>query len=1480
MPNLDKVSFIINETLDPNVFFIENNIKDRSDLKNIAYEMSKSFDKVKFNLKNILISELICAKVDDDLSVLNTIKKLTFCDSDEDVCKICTNIGEKMSSSLIRIASQRIFSEPEQSIMELPVNSIDSYIEKFNKGSKIGKFGMGFYSFFYWLIDHPSRVLSIISFYEFEGKVKGFKSTVKELNGVLVFSLQQVSVKNRKTTGTLIYLDCINDKFTDEQVDNFNNQIYKLHYIKSVRLEVLNSIHNKENSNLVYKNTNQGSIPDVKVHIETTEICVFDHATGITPQILLGSLFVPSISTKTIKLTLKDNNFISKSDIVDNKLNPNSSKSHTKKSQHKLLFLVADVAVVEIKIENNFNNTNNCKIKSYDFFLTLPSNTRIPVSRDDIILDDQIGEIFKNSINKLMEKSIELNVFDVLQTLFKSYNNYTSNLDNRFKINEQIAQFEDKYQSYLVLRKHLYSLDKLGNYKASLTYNALEIEKNLEKNTNFDNTIWYQKKVVIVENNDTFQINGCFPNFIFVCKYYTKYKDWIQLFTQSYYIDRLNLISNNSGKENNKLYQRIYKNSKYVIESDTDLSLYMSVLSRFDSLDVFFDNLTELDYKLTPVIDIQLIRLSNILITIHKNLENKDWREICMSILQLFSTFKGNQTYGENSYTINISIMIYFLPNIKKHKSDKLNKYVKDTFKYYINSINEENTTILFIPIVSCITLYYEDTKIIVFLRDIILEISESSIEWNILYILFNQHRNSLINITESVLISYIRSIARKIRALSFSIIQIQYILIKGYCYSKEFEIIQSEVESWFQYIVKPKLPLLIMPLPYRSINFNISQLISYLFNTNIENTFNLHKVLNEVKNTKVTNKLQVTEIAINEGSTKSYIEAVLTELLQNSVDAIREFAKDEDHVKNDRSTEIVVNTYKTQIDKNNEEIYFVLEIQDYIGISQYGFINLSVPFISTKKVNSEISTGEMGSGFFNIYREAKKIIIVTTIGKTTITSTEIPIKDAEGRRVIDVRKEVSVKHFPHNDIIIGTSIKIFLPYENYYKYLGEINYFMKNIASVISPKICNIYYNYETIQFDSAIVWTNDFFEIILAEYKVSIPSQILTKGIPFSMLDRYVKDRFDTDILDKISHNIFINVKNGAYTPVQTRNKIRLTGENKILFEEAIFKAVFYKLIMFTLSKLNNLSIPNNSSTAQVEQLRFSIPSEKQFNQIEIYEIQYFFTHFKFDDKNSIASLINDCIVIMGKSEFSTVIQNKVVKSLRKTLSDMKFEEYTNFIIALVIVWLKNKNKPLENVIIVPVLKLPTLEEDIDSGYPKINIFFEVWIDTWKTLGVKHKINKFSKNQVNKFYLIKGNSNPGISGLFNLNTNNIVISTETWNVFNIKEKFDDLNKILLTINNETDVTEALKSFKTNKFWSLYLKYSVPSSTLIHELEHSRRGNDSSYHDSINESIFLEEEKRLRTFEQSVNDVYNFLINKNFYMLFIKNYKTKLGHI
>jgi len=151
-----------------NILKYNNLIDDiREDVNDINEDgtetVKKSFGNIKCEDLNILrgltfnINQLMCSTI----SGVNELNQFVEKRGEH----FCHNISQKISSNLIRVAASRIFANPSQSILELPVNSVDSYRDLRGEKSSIGKFGMGFFSILYYLIGHPMRSLNISSTY-------------------------------------------------------------------------------------------------------------------------------------------------------------------------------------------------------------------------------------------------------------------------------------------------------------------------------------------------------------------------------------------------------------------------------------------------------------------------------------------------------------------------------------------------------------------------------------------------------------------------------------------------------------------------------------------------------------------------------------------------------------------------------------------------------------------------------------------------------------------------------------------------------------------------------------------------------------------------------------------------------------------------------------------------------------------------------------------------------------------------------------------------------------------------------------------------------------------------------------------------------------------------------------------------------------------------------------------------------------------
>ena len=192
----------------------------------LCYDISLSNDPGKwYDLSSLICSTSANLNIVD---LLDTIQKCPMSSS----CDPCVLIGRKIANSLIKIAALRIFAEPEQSILELPVNSIDAY----NPTQKIGKFGMGFFSMLYWLIGHPERSLTINSTSLIKNsEYCSYIAKIAEKNGVLSFNIITTPLTSASQTGTTIILQ---DNDNNLPIRGFEEQLYKLKYSKGAKIVI------------------------------------------------------------------------------------------------------------------------------------------------------------------------------------------------------------------------------------------------------------------------------------------------------------------------------------------------------------------------------------------------------------------------------------------------------------------------------------------------------------------------------------------------------------------------------------------------------------------------------------------------------------------------------------------------------------------------------------------------------------------------------------------------------------------------------------------------------------------------------------------------------------------------------------------------------------------------------------------------------------------------------------------------------------------------------------------------------------------------------------------------------------------------------------------------------------------------------------------------------------------------------------------
>ena len=1360
--------------------------------------------------------------------------------------ELCTDIGKKLSSSLVRIASTRIFSNPEQSILELPVNSLDAY----NPSSNVGKFGMGFFSILYWLVGHPKRQLIIESCYLSEKGLEKFRCILKySEDQKFLFKLD--SQYQRDTTGTKIILDCQNDKFTEHNIEQFTKQLEKLKYTSSASLLV------RDNTSTDYKLYNDSdSQKTINLQYNEDGISVCDYATGIPLEVLLVKLFTPSISTKTIQIAEQKSTTVFE----------NGSKI-LRSDNNKFLILVNKVAVVDIPFSTEIEN-------KYTILLDLPHTTRVPVSRDDIIINKNTISSIHESLNIIIDTfTRQYQSIYPIQKAIDAYTTYTVNTMNKELFKNVWSLFEAQlYNQYIfVSYKYIYIFSKINlqmPYLVASKSNVVLIEKQLDKIQSY--RVFTGKKVLYldhVENNST---SAGTLSYIFVDINYTKDNpNWPSYLSLTNLTDLLIPIVSVSKTDNSVLTTLFPKEREQIeqeranvaktIRNSTDKAKYIETINTFilkfiklksrydfsaknDNSDIpyYFSNYNFCFKFLYHTVGLQLSVLYLNLLTENLGLlkpilsygnEKPKFYAYVSSIMKTYSSY--------NYKTIKVT------PNLLK-MTEQFIKYITELDKK--EHVFIEPASFCPIYIVSStsanISMRHKDITSISRIMSLIAEITddfyEFSLIFNLLQLIYSNENSDKISLIMNLSNDKIKELGisiLNITKMNYGNIQSLF-PIPAQHYSLDVKI--DSDKTFIYFLIDPVLlnslqTSLILKLnelsfavelpsiDYETFNiryhykFTESQLIQSALTHNFTT---INQLFSNAVNTTTKNRLQITEIAVNEGSTKTAINAVVTETVQNSLDAIR-------------SSSISNESIKIYLKQTGNDVVFTIE--DYVGINDKGIVATMIPFLSSK-TPSEIVTGEMGSGFFNIYRDSS-IVHIKTIkdGKmTTIYDTPIIQKD----RVVDIDRLVSIEQTQESN---KTTIQALYKFSDTDKMNDTISNFLNMVRNTIGfIKTSNIQLNGEDISIPTISLLETEYFELrVKDKQSLDLQSYIFTKDVPFTPLVSYFIDKklVQDFIIHSLGRNCILNIKHGVFTPVQTRGSLNISPENLRLLQNFIYDSCYLNMIYYMLNnqvvEYFNEILPNFTSKSSLNQLLFSA----QRDPLKATKLSLFMVHYSFDNQPSIQVLIDEASRILKDSIL--LYKEQEVRSRLQSLTNNKD------VIAVVLLWLNEKNSSrnsrTEDKQDKPKQEQNMEVKQIEDIYN--NFITNYWIQG-RNLGIQGFEQEIPKcfvrkleNNVRGFYKPADHS-LYFNYLFMNEVNNFLMTFRTKNLF---------------LLSQTDIYNSMFSM------------SLPSSTVIHELEHARRNNShdalGSHDDITIQFPGLDEETY--TFYESANKVYD-LIARN----------------
>lgn len=1332
--------------------------------------------------------------------------------------KSCTTIGSNIAKAMIKVAATRIFSVPEQSIVEIIANSIDSYSSK-NGNSKVGRFGMGFFSFLYYLVDHPKRCLHIHTT-TFDKKIKDYTTIylrIMEIDKTLKFSIQVVDTKTT-TTGTIVHLDCAEDNFTWNEFSNFLGFRSHLRMIESTPI-----VNLTDNSLLTTKTTFPSSYREsIFTMINSEGIKITDYAEGMPIDVILNSLLIPSISTKGIVANTRQVSYKNYSSIFE-ETNPNFS------------IVVNRVVIVNIPLKVVAGS------KSYGIVISLPSSVVLPVTRDDIVLSS-VEKEFTESLTIILKEVIKKKDLTILENALQKYKAFTSNIDNKKFIDNYISGVYHSLRNKVIIPpsdesiyKAIYP-DYLIGTRVNTNINELAFRKIVPGNEN----IFANKRIVLLGKDSNVQqpSTGSTYSYIFVPYHIHSKVDWDKSFPLVYKYDYLDYSGNNDtshavhGALKNSLFSKIRKHADKMIHLYTCIKNACTV-------------------KVEHVTDAYILqKVTSFCHTFYEYGGEEYFNEAISKWIIMVSSIEQSKSYGagkhrifdsdgENAFARAVGRPTESIPLQPPLLPDNLaREYFNKVFEYNTNHNKKSGgPTVMIFPLWSGMVNIFKNT---IYSSNFI----KYDINWmeavlgryTIAHYLSIDVANKIIDVPEFY--KQIKNIYNKYLRGNENFTAIYS---NNWGYIPLYSSASKDLALWAgMFVNSTKIPESILDISMNQ-QFTTKQLINYVFK---HDTVDFDKLANESKELD----LQILEISINAGTTKSFIEATLTELVQNSMDAIRL-----------TDSKKIIEIEASKIGNG----LIAISVQDYVGMTIENLIAINIPFYSNKQA-SNLVTGEMGTGFFNIYRESKFVLIDTTKDGHNTKLLQVPVRDREGT-VLDISTEIRNEETKNAN---GTKITFVV---KCFDEDGELNLY--NRVYTFTNEVIGLM-DFEGITFNGSPVKKKKelFYQIDELEcyYCNDAPtSYILTKGVPFTPLYDFVKSsgvHISDSLLDISRNNIVINMRHGFYTPVQSRTRLNIDPENAKKIQTFLFDALtrsLYKRVLLAINKnpptisdtgfLENIfrdwSFPGDLRQVVPTSIDIDILSSRRYTLFDARGLLlYYLLPFK-------GKPLNFQMLIARVSEKTSdrASMEKEIEKLLKELetiypSDEQDIKLINQVKLCLVTWLSLKHT-LEREEESEEESEEEEPEEEKSEEEQIVQIAQIFVDVFTRLANKYTQRYPSIVYPEEILVFITKLPNGTLGFYA--DKNIVLGKHITGV----SKF---------IKNLPEYIKDNGKLRSDEFYQSLFGYQEPSSLLIHELEHARRSTGHSQlgaHDDVTLEIFGYPEKKY-TYSSISNTVYTQLVN------------------
>ena len=1398
----------------------------------------------------------------------------------------CSPSGDRLASNLVVVASTRIMTDAGKCIGELVANAIDASAT--NGAAPIGRFGMGFFACLGLLYKHPLRTIHVHS-------MRGpdsFLLSIRYNDTNDIYEARIIPAASSCAPGTVVSIDATGrDQFTVQETDQIRQSLKGFQFISRVRFR-----YGQSQDQFIHQRKWSADVPPVYIRVDQNGVRVEDWGTGIPLDVAMSSLLIPSSSSKGLVAVATPSD------------RPKVVVIKEKDDLSGLVILVNNVVVFRYYDPDGH----------YLFKVMLPSSTKVTVARDDVILDPDVQETIANSFVTMPLQ--EWVIWD-METALRGYGSARP-AKSRF-VHMILSRVYRKHGDRLVTNIQRLWLERMFPhyvfYRAHQT-NEWSVEQRIRQLANDPNNL--DTTGAFIHNEPSLDDNGTL-----VLAYTSSVTRDL---TSRAGMTSVIFVSSNDKSKLTKL-----------LMNGRETGLDKDVVDRSEELRTRFTNENINTILHTPLLKIitQIAYGRNRFYRCPREPE-----ECCEHVCNLQKIYGPDRTLkilnavmgqvvritGAWGYTqirpllIDnrfIEAMTYVRISERRLRRTQKNHdvLVYQTIMHDQRDRYDMELLPVLLPAQYAYAMCYDgiDRKLAIFILDTVYGIESLPLRCQILYAhvlictfadrerttreaayrgigidipAFKKDRVVLVKPNDRLRMLIEEHAHAFVNAPDWVYTKFPVDIDTGHNYNYVTQGIDNRtmriltraallgLDALEWSVQEPLFPPLRDSAPHFTTNDLVSQVL-------LEPTTCAVSMFDNrsppVSPSSQQHTLQLVPIVTEYGNTRPFVDAVTIELLQNAIDAIRSIPSTHApratvHVKIG-----IVNIITGSRDRSvlsEKAIEFV--VSDPVGMDVETLMSLYVPFFSNKQSQDVGVTGEMGTGFFNVFRESARVVVHTSCsGERAYRVDSRPVR-VHGR-INDIAHHVS--HPPRNR---GTDIALYIPIAG-----GSTNVHIQRLLFEYQRRIIEI-------------ACASTAVPIVVNGKRVvagtsSTLGYVVTNGVPLATIrDLLPTLGFHPILASVLSHSRHIELVKGEYESRQSRETVTL--KNPEAFTDDIYFRLYEYLLDFMVG--NNfygrnvwidgrafaIDVPDINSNADIAQVlprieplgTLSPTGNHLFDSNQPYgTLRHFFINFVSSPQvPSITQLLH---ALYRKYKRSSV----VFKNDRAKITQFVQEHFTETsctftndamrsnMIRLLVEWFHGKKTRgvRDRNIVSRTSDCASVVDNTD----RLHVIFSSFIQTYARLGhaagVKH-LDEITTNRI-KIELGKGVTKTKTcnTSYFSKQKNKIFFAMGAFT----DEMIDTFCDRVMEWSRSNDETQTYCPVWENALnCEIFRQYMLPGkrgsgATIPHEIEHVRRMmssdvfSDGGIHGVQSEVLFTGDVARRREYGCQVNEVYVHLIER-----------------